>query len=289
MEGLALDLGLLASMVLAIPVVVSAVPGSSPPSWLAPAIAALSFVGFVVVGTHRLQVRPQIVTTLVVFGAMALCLPLLGADTVRVFAATSVFAIVPLTLAVAALVAAARRVPEAVPAESTPAAEDGVVAPGRRRSPLAPPVAAAALLAIIVLGAPVAMAVVDPPPLDAAPTCPDGRPADQLLGGVGVRIVAEAGGDRAPDEVGLVPFARQAYDFTPVPSNHLQTITGPSTFVSGLTSAGGDRFALVEGQVEAPEGSILYLCGQVQHDPLTDLYFSYFPVPVDVYRGRPAP
>ncbi len=279
-DGLALDLGLLVATFLAVPILVSKVPGNAPPRGLGLALAAVGFAGLVVVGTRRLPCVPQIVMTLVVFGATVVCLPILGADTVRVFAATAPFAAMPLAFAVAAL-ASARR-----PVAAAPVA----VSEARRwptRAALVPAGAGLALLATILLGAPVAMAVVDPPAL-SPPVCADGRPAESLLGGVGVRLLDRPGAGRAVDQIPLSVLPKQFRDFRPVPSNLLRTITGPTTFVSGLTPAGNDRFAIVPGQVVAAGTSVLYLCGDVVHDPLTDLALSFYPVPVDVIRGNPA-
>jgi hypothetical protein len=311
---LAVDLGLFASMVVVVPILVSFVPSNTPPRWLAPALVAAAFVAFVVVGTRRLADGPpaHLVLALLAAGATAACAPVLGVDTVRVFAATAPFAALPLALAVAVLTTApggprvtvdeapmrtaAAPPPEGAPAGAPPASPRrrqlvGALWRERPSRELALPlVAGAALLGVLFVGAPVAMAVVDPP---AAPgrTCPDGLPAEPLFGGAAVQIVPDGTGggraDRLPiGEVGHTAFTTYLPLSLPMPGKHFVGMQPPWTLIHGLTIAGTDRFAVVDGAVPAPGTSVIYLCGGVVHDPETDATFAIYPDPVDLFRGR---
>ncbi len=280
---LLVDLGLFASMIVVVPILVSFVPSNTPPGWVAPALMVTAFVAFIGMGTRRLADTPHVVMALVGVGATAACLPMLGVDTVRVFAATSPFAALPLALAVAVLTRTARERRAAVTTELAPS---GWKERPRREMAL-PLVVGAALVGVLFVGPPVAMAAVGRPP--APPRlCPDGRPAEPLLGGVAVRIVPD-GGRRAVDEVGNAAFAAQLPLFMPMPGKHFSGVDPPWTLIHGLTLSGTDRFAVVDGAVTAPRSSALYLCGDVVHDPETDALFSIYPDPVDVFRGRPLP
>ena len=138
---------------------------------------------------------------------------------------------------------------------------------------------------MLFVGPVVAMAAVGRP---ATPPrlCPDGRPAEPLIGGVAVRVVPD-GTRRAVDQVGNTAFTAQLPYFLPVPGKHFTAIDPPWTLIHGLTVAGTDRFAVVDESVTAPQGSALYLCGDVAHDPDTDASFAIYPDPVDVFRGHP--
>lgn len=142
------------------------------------------------------------------------------------------------------------------------------------------------LLAALVVGTPVAVAAVDRPEVEAR-QCPDGRAAEALIGGVGVKLMADpVASGRTVDQLGLAAFRREALNFYPVPYGHLAAVTGPTTVIGGITPDGVDRFAFLDGDVEPPGTSVRYLCGQVQHDPLTDYFFTFAPNPADVFRGR---
>ncbi|HVM13265.1 MAG TPA: hypothetical protein VM287_02935 [Egibacteraceae bacterium] len=275
------DLALFGSMLLAIPALVSLVPGNVPPRHLGLALALLGFLAFLVLGSGPIRVAPQISLTLISFATIAACLPLLGVDTVRVFAATAPFLALPLALAVGTLVRHCSLATAAsVPVEAAP-----VHGSSRGRLPLA---VGGALAASLALGTPLAMAAVRMPPVASA-MCADGRPSQALIGGVAVRVVADPVKKRAVDQVGLSAFARQAAFYTPVPSNHLAGISGPVTVIGGLSAAGTDRMAIVDADVGAPRRSVLQLCGQVLRDPLTDAVLAHYPQPVDIFRGWPLP
>lgn len=290
------DLALFGGMVLVVPALIGVENGAVPPVWLAPALAALGFLAFVVVGTRAVPLGFPVPMTLVALLAVVLSLPFIGTDSVRLFADGIAFMALPLVVAVA-VVARPRRLPAAVPSDGEPmasvAGEAGTPEPAPeirdrpRTAGALPLVVGGAFLATLALGTPLAMAAVDPP--DVAPRrCSDGRAAEPLIGGVAVRVVADpVGPGRAVDEVGLQEFTRQAVRFAPVPYNHLAQITAPATLIGGLTPAGVDRFAIVDADVQPPKTSVLYLCGQVQRDPVTDLVFSILPNPTDVFRGRP--
>jgi hypothetical protein len=208
---------------------------------------------------------------------------MLGVDTVRVFAATAPFAALPLALAAAVITRRPAAVP-AVAAKPEPEPAGWMERPSRQFA--APLVVGAALLALLFVGPPVAMAAVGRPSAPAR-LCPDGRPAEPLIGGVAVRVVPD-GTRRAVDDVGAAAFAAQVPYFLPVPGKHF-TGNPPWTLVDGLTLTGTDRFAVVDRAVVAPRTSALYLCGDVAHDPDTDASFAIYPDPVDVFRGHPLP
>jgi len=285
---LLVDLGLFASMVVVVPILVSYVPSNTPPQWVSPALAVAAFVAFIVIGTRRLAHTPHLVMALVGVGATAVCLPMLGVDTVRVFAATSPFAALPLALAAAVMT----RAPGLRPAAAEVAAAAPAPAPAGwkqrpARAAAAPLVAGAALVAVVFLGPPIAMAAVERP---ETPTrlCPDGRPAEPLIGGVAAQFVPDREG-RTVTQVKSSMMVAQLPLFQPVPGKHLTGIDPPWTLIHGLTVTGTDRFAVVEALVPAPRASALYLCGDVLHDPETDATFSIYPDPVDMFRGVPLP
>jgi len=305
---LAIDVGLFASMAVVIPIVVSFVPSNTPPRWVAPALLVGAFVAFVVVGTRGRVGEAHSVLALLAVGATAFCAPVLGVDTVRVFAATAPFAALPLALAAAVLSRVRRPSP---PAEEIPPAPERVTpvtapaAPARHlagvgaaltrafpsREAVAPLVAGAVLVGVIFVGTPMAIALVDRP---AAPvrTCPDGRAAEPLFGGVAVQVVDEPiGADLTADglaigEVAAGTFTAYLPLFLPQPGKHFVGMVPPWTLIHGLTAAGTDRFAVLDGLVPAPGTSPLYLCGEVVHDPETDATFAIYPDLVDLFRGR---
>jgi hypothetical protein len=281
------DLALFACSVLAIPALMSITPGLVPPRWLAPALVAVAWAAFVVIGSRVLPVAFPIPLTVVAFAAVVVSLPFIGTDAVRVLADGIGFITVPLVLAVVVLRSAGPR--RTVSVEPS-VAELDTGAPSRRERALVgalPVMIYVTLLAIMTLGIPVSKAVVNPPDLPPR-QCADGRAAQPLIGGVAVRIVPDpTGSDRAVDELGLAAFARQAPTFAPAPYNHLARITGPATLIGGLTSDAVDRFAIVDDLIDAPRMSALYLCGDTERDPVTAAVFSILANPADVFRGVP--
>ena len=282
---LLVDLGLFASTIVVMPIVISFVPSNTPPRWLAPALMVGAFVAFIGMGTRRLADAPHLALGLVGVGATAACLPMLGVDTVRVFAATAPFAAIPIALA-AAVLTRGPRTRAATAAVAEPAEPAGwKERPSREMA--VPLVVGAAFLAVLFVGPPVAMAAVGRPSTPPR-LCPDGRPAEPLIGGVAVQVVPD-GRQGAVDEVGNGDFTAQLPLFQPVPGKHFTGLNPPWTLIHGLTVTGTDRFAVVDGTVAAPRTSALYLCGDVAHDPDTDASFAIYPDPVDVFRGRPLP
>lgn len=114
--------------------------------------------------------------------------------------------------------------------------------------------------------------------------CPDGRPAEALLGGASLRVVPD-GVDADLGEMGLTRYRVQAAGYLPFPGNEFLTVDAGQTVVAGLTVSGRDRYALLQGRVGAPEDAATYLCGQASRDPVTLLASSYFPQPIDFFRG----
>lgn len=268
----ALDLALFGCMLFAVPALVSRVPGGQPPPWLGLGLVVAAFVAFLVIGTGRMVSEGHLSLTLVAFVAIVLCLPAIGVDTVRVFAASAAFMALPLALAAAVL------------ARSHP---PDPVALGGRSYGTVPLTAGVAIVAGLFVGTPIAMAAIDLPALPAR-VCPDGRPAEPIVGGVGVRVVAPGQARKARDQVDAEEFQAQLHPFFPIPYVHFQNVPAPFSVIGGLTPTGVDRLAILEGDVVAPRGSARALCGEAQHDPLTELIFSYFPQPLDVFKGRAA-
>jgi hypothetical protein len=285
-EALA-DLGLLASTLVAVPVLTSMVPSNRPPFWLGAALATVAFGAFGVVGSRRLgsPVRSLVV---VVGAAAAACVPVLGVDTVRVFAASAPLLSLPLVLAVAVLTRGLGAGGNGAPTRSTHSPQPADrLPPTRIGDGWWPVLAAGALVAALALGTPLAMASVGPPATTAV-RCPDGRPAEPLIGGTGLRLVDDRPGSRHDiDQVRLGDLARQLPLFATVPANHLATVTASTSFIDGLTVTGQDRFAVVDGNARAPRTSALYLCGDVRDDGPTDAVKVYFPEPFDFFHGVP--
>lgn len=275
-------LALFAGTVVAIPPLVNSLtPLVSPPVWLPTALVATAFLAFVVVGVRAWPIAFPVPMSLVGLLAVVLSLPFIGTDSIRLLADGIVMLSLPLALAVAVLTRPRHAGLEGDGSSLPPS----VQRPWLRPDAL-PLLVGAGLLATVAVGAPMAMAAVDSPSLQER-TCPDGRAAEPLIGGVAVQVIADpAGSDRAVDELGLEAFTREARNFVPVPYGHLSGITGPVTVVGGMTPAGADRFAILDGEVPAPETGVLYLCGDVQRDPLTDFLFTFLPAPADVFRGQ---
>ncbi|MDQ6948819.1 MAG: hypothetical protein M3256_21815, partial [Actinomycetota bacterium] len=238
------------------------------PVWLGPAVAAFGFVALMVVGTGRLVERSLCSMTLAAFAGLALSTPFIGVDSTRVFAAVLPFAALPFVLATQALArtpwAFAVRAGEpatAPPTEPVARSVDSSVGV-RSTDPWWPLAAGGGLMALVLLGTPVAMAVVAGPDTPVR-RCPDGQQAEPMVGGVSVRVVnTPPGAARRLDELPLATFSKNVHALAgPFPANQLARITGPATVIFGVTARGDDRIAMVDGDVAAPRSGVLYLCG----------------------------
>jgi hypothetical protein len=285
-----LDVALLGGAVLALPVLLDSSMGFGrhPPA-LALCLLLLAVASFAVVGTANRLTSPQSTLVVAVLAAIAACLPVLGIDTVRVFVAVGPFFVAPVALSVAVI---QRRLhalsvwpAESGPTEPSAAEPVDPLIPRSARSPGSwpPAVAGAALVGLVVIGTPLAMVAVRRP---ATPPrqCPDGRPAEALLGGVALGVVPDAA-DVALDEMRVTRYFTQVAGYLPFPGNEFVLVNPPTTVLAGLTVRGDDRYALVAGRVEAPERGATYLCGRASTDPATLLASSYFPQPIDFFRG----
>jgi hypothetical protein len=118
-------------------------------------------------------------------------------------------------------------------------------------------------MAVTLLGAPIAMAAVSRPNVESR-RCPDGRASEPIIGGVAVAIVAN------PHEIDQV-----ATEFPPAPTappfmdiarsyvdSHIEVSSDGLTVLSGVTANGDDRLLFLRGNVDAPKGSVLYVCAR---------------------------
>ena len=137
----------------------------------------------------------------------------------------------------------------------------------------------AAVVVVAVAGAPVAAYAVGKPRV-VPRTCPDGTPAQALLGGTSVRIVA----DRRAPGYGLDALdpasATRGLSVLPGLLEVVPYVLPSTTIVAGLTPDGDDRVAFVSGGTDIG-GSVLYLCGSQLNDPLSSvLTNAFWPKPV---------
>jgi hypothetical protein len=288
-----LDASLFGGVVLALPVLVGAWPyddhfawgwgtvgaGSYLPWWLGAAVGALTYVAFIFVGTERLRIDRHLWLTLVALLTVAVMMPVLGADTTRIFAAAVPFLAV--TFALAVVVVQRALLPSG--ADLPVSAGAGPDLSGWRWAVLL----GGAVVTVAVIGAPVAAAVVDKP---AAPsrTCGDGSKAEPLTGGAAVRLVSnKPGAEGELDELEV----SQVTHAPPIRSLQERGVFGSihsnTTVLSGITRRGHDRIAFVQGAVSAPRRSVLYLCGATISDSKSNDVLRPSAVPIDVFGGAP--
>jgi hypothetical protein len=261
--------------VLSVPVLLELWPTSDyRPSWLGAAIALVGYLAFVVRGTGRLHKSPQVMFTLTAFLGFALSMPFLGADSVRIFAVAVPLIALPVALAVGIL---------------TGKTKDLTVGEEERgdrtsRGAWLPAWIGVALAAVLLVGTPIAMASTTRPAM-ARRRCPDGQFAQPLIGGTAVTVVArQSTSTRTIEEVGINDYLRDEVFAGPI-DTLVHTIKPPTTIVDGLTRSGNDRIALVPGVVAAPQGSVLYLCGQVVRDAQGHSVPRYWNEPLDFFRA----
>jgi hypothetical protein len=285
-----LDASLFGGVVLALPALVGAWPyddhaawgwgtvgaGSYLPWWFGAVIGALAYVAFILIGTRRLRIHRCLLFAAVALATTAVMMPVLGADTTRVFAAALPFLALSFALAVAVI--------ERVPVRSD-ARIWRPVTPRQDSRPLlyAPLLVGGAVAAVAVIGSPIAAAAIDKPATPAR-TCPDGRPAEALIGGPAVRLV-EPSAKNELDELDV-----QHVTSSPVTKSlRKEAVFGPigpdTTVISGLNQHGHDRIAFVDGAVSAPRRSVLYLCGATISDSDSNAVLRPSAVPIDVFAG----
>jgi hypothetical protein len=265
---LLLDLGLFLAAMLCLPVFLlwGAVTGL--PWWTGCALALVFYGAFVLVGSARLLSSTHAGFLLVAMVGVVLSVPLIGLDGSRVLAATAPLMTLPLAIAVSVLA----RGTDQVPAQPV-----GTAAGGNRWSPA---ILGAAVVAVAVLGAPLAAAAVEKPRV-AGRSCPDGRRAHALLGASSVRIVDDAtnadGGldtidiEDALTDVAIMPGLAVVRDL----------IRPGTTIVAGVNERGDDRIVFLTGNVRASGSSVLHFCGDELGDNISAVFtLGFWPKPV---------
>jgi hypothetical protein len=289
-----LDVALFGGVVLALPALVGAWPyddhapwawgtvgaGSYLPWWFGAAVGTLAYVAFILLGTNRLRFDRELWFAAVALATIAVIMPILGDDTVRIFAVTVPFLALSFALAVAVIERGPFAPHVSVTAPAAPM-------PGTSRLGWAPALIGAALAATAVIAAPVAAAAINKPATPAG-SCPDGHEAAPIVGGAGVHLVGnQPGAESKLNELEVQKVLR-----SPV-TERLQeeAVFGPihpnTTVISGLNKNGHDRIAFVDGAVSAPERSVLYLCGATISDSDSNAMLRWSAVPIDVFAGTP--
>jgi hypothetical protein len=289
-----LDAALFAGVVLAMPTFVGAWPfddqapwgwetvgaGSYLPWWFGAAVGALAFAAFILIGTKRLRVDRHLQLAVVTLATVAIMMPVLGADTARIFAVAVPFLAVSFALAIAVIERVPLRGEAYVSATTAPR-------PDTPTWQWTPVLVGGAVVAIAMIGAPIASAAIDKPATPAR-TCPDGRRAEPLIGGAAARLVGSKPG--AEDELDQLEVSRVT-NAPPIQSLRDRGVFGPihsnTTVMLGLTERGHDRLAFVDGAVRAPRRSVLYLCGTTVSDSDSNEVLRPSAVPVDVFAGTP--
>jgi hypothetical protein len=288
-----LDAALFGGVVLALPILVGAWPyddraawgwgtvgaGAYFPWWFGVAVAAFAYVAFILVGTERLRLDRHLWFAAVTLITVALMMPILGDDTVRLFATAVAFLAVPLALAVAVIERVPLRHGDANVATDATQRRD---TPAQRWAPL---LVGGAIAAVALIGAPIAAAAIDKPATPAR-TCPGGRRAEPLIGGSAVRLV-EPGAKNGLDELDVQPVASSPVTKWLQKEAVFGAIDPNTTVISGLNEQGYDRIAFVDGAVSAPGGSVLYLCGEKISDSVSNSVLRWSAVPIDVFAGTP--
>jgi hypothetical protein len=244
------------------------------PWWFTVALTGLMATGFVVAGASRLGSPALISFTLAVFAGMIVSTPFLadGTSGVRVFAATIPFVALPFVFSVVLLSRTHRpRLPIEGP-DNAPIL--------RAWTPLAL-VIGVGLVAMIVIGGPLASAFVSRPVVRAH-SCPDGRPAKAFLGGEAVQLVTDSA-DRDLDQFKIRRFDPQQLEIRGL----LASVRPGTTILSALDDDGVPYIAVIEGHRSAPRSSPLYLCGSRVGDATTRASAEVYGAPLNVFVGRP--
>ncbi len=269
---LVVDVALFAGAIGCFPVLTFWAGVAGLPWWFGFVPALVAYAAFIVVGTGRMGSGLHRGMLLVLTAGVLVSVPVIGVDGSRVLSATAPLMVLPLTLAVSVLTAAARRAPPVEPIDAEPIDAE--------RHGWMTAVVGAAVLVVAVVGAPVAALAVSKPRVEPR-SCPGGPPAQALIGGASVRIVdnREAPGFALD---ALDPgAATRGLDIVAGLSQVTPYVTPGSTIVAGLTPEGSDRVAFVTGSVATPGSSVLYLCGTELNDPLSLVLTSAFwPKPV---------
>jgi len=277
------DLALASATVLAIPVLTLAIPvGSGPPGSLAAhslfnlgtVLILISVGAFAAGSTSRLQNPGLVSFTLVSLAAIALQIPFIGIDNVRILAAMVPFVALPIVLATAGVL------------EQGPAARivPSTVLNGAPIVRWAPVTLGLAVVIVALTGAPVARALINRPSVRTV-TCADGKRAAAFIGGVSTQLVQRIPlSERRLDEISLTTIT-PATDGLAV----YNRIKSKTTVVDALDSQGNDRVVFVPGGISAPRESVLYVCGEAVPDYFArESSICCWPLPIDFsyFAGR---
>jgi hypothetical protein len=256
-----IDLALFGGVVLAVPVLFGLwVPERGIEEWLPLGFVAFGYLGFVVCGTER-GGSPLWKFAVVSYAGIVVSLGLTTIRDIgpRVYAATVPFFALAFASTVAVFARSIAGAHAAAPSRARQAST-------RSWSPI---VLAGSIIVITVLATPVAMGTVSQPEVQPR-TCPDGRRAVAFSGGVAVRLVGnDPRAEGELDELDLAQFSPYALEVATL----LQGVQPPVTILqaSRLGKAPNILLTVVEGFVEAPGRSVLYLCGQRRFDPVSNL------------------
>jgi hypothetical protein len=133
---------------------------------------------------------------------------------------------------------------------------------------------AGAVAAAIFVGTPI-LALASSKPEAAARECPDGRAAHAYTGGVAVHLVAANDKDQVDE---LERGRLELRDYFVINQSLAGLRAGDTILAAYNVKDRADASVLegfrkqsslvfVDGDVEAPEGDVLYLCGRVRNDP----------------------
>jgi hypothetical protein len=261
--------------VFAVPAMVGAWPDNiRSPSWFPLALAGFMVMAFVTVGASRLGSPVLVWFALAALVGMIVSTPFLadGTSGVRVFAATVPFLALPFMFSVALLTR-----PRLPPSPGSRANE---MQRPRARIPAALAIGLA-LVAISVIGGPLAAALVSKPEVRAH-TCPDGRPAKAFLGGEGVQLVQDSA-DRDLDQFKIGRFDPQQLEIRGL----LASVRPGTSILSALDDDAVPYIVVIEGRQSAPRSSPLYVCGSSVSDATTRASAETYGAPLNVFVGRP--
>jgi hypothetical protein len=258
------DIAFAVALVLAVPVLLfSGVENRFLP-WCGIAFVVVGVIGFGARGIRRVASRTHVGFALVAVATIALHVPFLGIyENVRVLASVAPFLALPLAYAAATL--------DPLATQHRPRTTKKLAPRPIRWAPAA---VGAGIMAITIVGLPVAEASVTKPAVTRR-VCADGRPAQSFIGGVSVRLVDDGpGSEQGLDEVEIGSVRPNDNPFL-TPFNG---VTRETTVVSAITPRGDDRILFVDGDVHAPGDSVLHLCGQPLEDGASNISF-FWPRP----------
>ncbi len=269
-RSLLVDLGLFCASLLCLPVLLVWSTLTGVPGWLGGALTIVFYCAFVLVGSRRVLASAHSGFLLVATAGLVVSIPLIGLDSARVLAVTAPLMALHLAVAVSILAGGPDNLPsgEVSPSPAVP--------PNR----WSPAVAGTGLIAVGLLGAPLAAAVIDKPHVDRR-ICPDGRPAQAILAPSSVRIVED---EAHVDGVDAMDAQAAARDMEMIPGlGTVKPLVRPgTTIVAGVNERGGDRIVFLTGLVRTSGSSVVYFCGSDLGDTISAVFtVGFWPKPVD--------